>query len=230
MSTLTAQVEPAPDGHVGFWVKTMANTMAMRNGQTQQMASRTDGWLLACGHLPADLWTEGCTELLKSKTFMPSPGELMALVGNTFELRRRMLNRASHLLELAKGPEQPKPASRAIVPKIDQLRKLLREQIDDTSIPEDHRQFNAANTERSLALFEKRSMEPWARDVLARMPSAQPARADRSFHVGAAARSVMTTMQKTSVEPWQYGEPLYHQPPRLDEPPPHEDIPEAMEM
>ena len=38
------------------------------------------------------------TELLSTKTFMPTPGELMAIVGRKFGERRRMLERAQLLL------------------------------------------------------------------------------------------------------------------------------------
>ena len=224
VATLKAQLEPAPSNHIGFLVTTMANSLAMRNGQTQQAASRTDGWLLACGSLPADLWTEGCTELLRTKTWMPSPGELMALVGRKFEERRRMLQRATSMLSAT--ADKPKAPIAAPVPQADRLRKLLAEQLNDTTIPEEHRVFNAAHTERSLALFERRAMAPWAAEFFrARMPVEPEPILVRS-KAGTAARAVMreTATAMEAAAKWQPGEPVYQRAP--EEPPLPDAIPE----
>lgn len=158
VAALRATLERAPSSHIGYWVTTMANTLAMRQGQTQAMASRTDGWLLACGALPADLWTEGCTELLRTKTFMPSPGELMAIVGRKFEERRRMLKRAEWLL--ASGdPKKPKP----FVPEPEDVRlRALRDSLKRAGHTD-----RAAKYEHRLAVLEQRSPAAWSDDVVA---------------------------------------------------------------
>lgn len=175
VSTLTAQLEPASSNHIGFLVNTMANSMAMRNGQTQQMAARTDGWLLACGALPADLWTEGCTDLLRSKTFMPSPGELMALVGRKFEERRRMLKRATRLL----GDDPTTSKTQPFVPE----ERVVRLRSMRDSYRKHGYTARAVGVEIELAAVEGREPEDWIRaaaetgnPMSAEKPDAPPTR------------------------------------------------------
>lgn len=215
--------------HVAWCVSKLA--MAFEPGtklSEEDVKFRASIWLESCGDLGDQLWSEATLAAIQSSKWMPKPAEFRAYVGAKLEARAKRLKRCREMLT-ARAKEQPSAVPvRTIIPKIDQLRKLLREQLDDTSIPEDHRLFNSANTERSLALFESRPMEQWARDVLARMPSAQPQRNERTHQVGAAARAVIATMQAQPVERWIPGEPLY--PPAVEEPPPHTDIPEAMEM
>ncbi len=161
VDSLRALLTKAPNGHIGFWVTTMANSMAMRQGQTSTMASRTDGWLLACGELPTDLWTSGCTELLRTKTFMPSPGELMAIVGRKFEERRRMLKRAEWLLGEG-DPKKPKPfVQEPLTVRLRTIRDAWRRRGDHA---------RAASTERELAVEEGRDVEAWAQ-VVERRPT-----------------------------------------------------------
>lgn len=227
---LEGQAAPATRKHIAWCISKLS--MAFEPGtklEPEDMTFRASIWLESCGDLGDELWSAATLAAIQSSKWMPKPAEFRTLVSGKLEARAKRLKRCREMLA-AKAKEEPGVAGpvKIIVPKIDQLRKLLREQLDDTSIPEEHRQFNAANTERSLAWFEKRRIEPWARDVLARMPSAQPARPDRSFHAGAAARSVLASMAKP-VEPWVPGEPVY-QKPEDDEPPPPDDIPEAMEM
>jgi hypothetical protein len=218
--------------HVAWCVSKLA--MAFESGKKlsdEDAKFRASIWLESCGDLGDALWSEATMAAIQSSKWMPKPAEFRAFVGTKLEARAKRLKRCREMLE-AKAKQEPGAVPvRTMVPKIDQLRKLLRQQLDDTGIPEDHRLFNSANTERSLAWFEKRPIEPWARDVLAPMPSAQPQRSEHTHHVGEKARAVMSTMQK-SVEPWRYGEPVYQraQPPGGEEPPPHDHIPEAMEM
>lgn len=70
---------------------------------------RTEGWLDACGHLPDDLWTAGTLELLKTKTYMPSPAEMIEVVGKRFTERERMLLRARSMLP-STAPKAPATA------------------------------------------------------------------------------------------------------------------------
>lgn len=227
VATLTAQLEPASSSHIGFLVNTMANSMAMRNGQTQQMAARTDGWLLACGALPADLWTEGCTDLLRSKTFMPSPGELMALVGRKFEERRRMLKRATALL--GDGPTKAGP----FVPE-DRVVRLR-------SMRDSYRKHGytarAVGVEMQLAAVEGREPEDWARAASEigiptsgekpdTPPTRPPSQAMRASLDAALAR------QHREQGRTGYAELLERRAGVVpsEEPPPPDAIPEAMEM
>jgi len=226
---LEDQAKQASRQHVAWCISKLA--MALEPGtklSQEDIKFRASIWLESCGDLGDELWSEATMAAIQSSKWMPKPAEFRAFVGMKLEVRAKRLKRCREMLE-AKAKEGPGATPpKTIVPKIDQLRKLLRDQLDDTTIPEDHRLFNSANTERSLAWFEKRAIEPWARDVLARMPSAQPQRAERTHQVGAAARAVMAATAKPAVEPWRAGEPLY--PKRDEEPPPHDDIPEAMEV
>jgi hypothetical protein len=230
VTALEAQLEPASDSHIGFLVKTMANSMAMRSGQTQQLASRTDGWLLACGSLPADLWTQGCTELLSTKTFMPSPGELMAIVGRKFEERRRMLERAKKLL--GEDPDAGKPKPFEPEPRTVRLRNMI------TSYRKHGYTSRAAKFEIELAEVEGRAPEDWTRaaqaepmvDMRDTTPTRPPSPQMRAAldmavaqHHRAQGRGVYADrLERRAVESGYVA---------MDagEPPPHDDVPEAME-
>lgn len=228
ISTLEAQLEPAGGSHIGFLVNTMANSMAMRNGQTQQMASRTDGWLLACGALPADLWTEGCTELLRTKTFMPSPGELMAIVGRKFEERRRMLKRAQHML--GDDRDAAKPKAFEIEPRPVRLRSM-RDSYRKHGYAD-----RAAKVEVELAEVEGREPEDWIHAAQADMgipisdkpslPTRPPSPEMRAALDVALAQHHRAQGRATFADQLEQRAALAGFPAAKDEPPLHDQIPE----
>lgn len=119
-----------------------------------------DNFLDACGHFPDDLWTWGTTELLKTCTFRPSPAEMVKLVDPRYGERQRMAQRCALMLD---APAPPKTqASSVNYVAIDRLKLILEEQRTAEGVSDEHRLFNMANTERALALQERRLMEPWA--------------------------------------------------------------------
>lgn len=194
---------------------------------------RASIWLESCGDLGDELWSEATLAAIQSSKWMPKPAEFRAFVGGKLEARAKRLKRCREMLTAQASADPAKEPVKTIIPQADRLRKLLAEQLARTDIPEEERVFNAANTERSLALFERRLMAPWAREFLAGRAPVEPEREKRSHGpVGDAVRAVMATAaaQRPAPEPWRPGEPLYHQPTQLDEPPPPDDIPEAAEF
>lgn len=234
VSTLEAQLEPASSNHIGYLVLTMANSMAMRNGQSQQMASRTDGWLLACGALPADLWTQGCTELLSTKTFMPSPGELMAIVGRKFEERRRMLERAKKLL--GDDPDTGKPKAFEPEPRTVRLRNMV------ASYRKHGFADRAARVELELAGVEGREPEGWIHAAQAEgaasngdekrdtLPTRPPSPEMRAALDAALAEHHRAQGRTAYADELERRAAMAGFPTVGDEPPAHDDVPEAMEV
>lgn len=227
IATLKATLEPASSNHIGYLVNTMANSMAMRNGVTQQMASRTDGWLLACGALPADLWTAGCTELLSTKTFMPSPGELMAIVGRKFEERRRMLQRATLLL----GDKPADDKSKPFVPEPREVRlRTMRDSYRKHGYAD-----RAAKAEIELAGVEGREPEDWAQAAAVEIPAAgdakpvTPAARPPSPEVRAGLDAALATKHRAAGRT-VYAEMLERRAGIVkagNDPPPHDAVPEG---
>jgi hypothetical protein len=146
----------APNAHIGYWVSLMAKTLAMRKGETIDMALKTAGWITACGDLPADLWTEGCTEILKSKTFFPAPAELLAVVGRKWSERKRMLDRARSLLTATgastQDPAKPfeRPAREVILVGVIKSARATGRHAD------------AIRYETELAALQDRPLQDWA--------------------------------------------------------------------
>ena len=64
----------------------------------------TDNFIDACGHYPQDLWTFACIELLKTKSFRPSPAEFIAVAAEPLLLRQRMLQRVKQMLSFTPEP------------------------------------------------------------------------------------------------------------------------------
>lgn len=111
IATLDATLKPAGPKHIAWAVGTMAHAMAMKKGDTLAMALRTEGWVIACGELPEDLWTEGVREVLQTKTYFPAPAEFLAVVGPKWRERQRMRERARWMLnpagKIAEPEEKP---------------------------------------------------------------------------------------------------------------------------
>lgn len=74
-------------------------------------ALMADNFIDACGHLPNDLWSAATLELLQTKSFRPTPAELLRAVDRAFAERRRMLARARAMLSSARTepPFVPEP-------------------------------------------------------------------------------------------------------------------------
>jgi hypothetical protein len=75
-------------------------------------ALMADNFIDACGHLPDDLWSAGTLELLQTRSFRPTPAELIGAVGPRLHERRRMLERAKQMLAPATAAAGAKAATR----------------------------------------------------------------------------------------------------------------------
>ena len=171
-------VVPAPKNHIGYWVTLMAKTLAMRKNETLDMALKTAGWITACGDLPADLWTEGCTEILKSNVFFPAPAELLSRVGGKWGERKRMLERARSLLAATgAGPAVVVDEGKPFTPE--DRKTMLPMLIKSARFTGRHAQ--AVKYETELAGLLGRPIEAWATAPTERTtPQERPAQPKQS--------------------------------------------------
>lgn len=117
---------------------------------------RLEVWMEANGDLPADLWTAGTTELLRSYKFgMPKPPHLREVVEARYEERKRDLRRTREMLERAPEPRTPAEREPWDV-RVKGMRDSFRK------IGNIHK---AAHYERLLAEHETREPEDWARAI-----------------------------------------------------------------
>ena len=147
--------------HVAWCIRKLF-ALPARGVSAEAAAFQADNFLDAAEHYPDDLWTWGTKELLRAKTFRPAPAELVEIVEPKFAERQRMVERIKVMLEGKKA--LPAPASdgrQKFLPPAELLRELRKERDAKRAAGD---LFSAAWCERSLALREKRTIEPWARD------------------------------------------------------------------
>lgn len=197
------------------WICDKLSALPTQNGSGLNAALWTDNVIDVCEHYPEDLLQTATLELLRTKTFRPSPAEIVAVIEPRYGERQRMRDRAKTLLAPVAENERPKTFHRP--PEVERLRKILAEQQARTDVSDEDRLFNMSHTERSLAMLERRAMAPWAQEFFDARIEAMPVRGKAS----AAARMVVIAASKPA--PWRPGEPLY----QYDaEPPPPTEIPE----
>lgn len=123
-----------------------------KDGNILNFALYADNFIDACGDIPPDLWTAGCIELLKVKTFRPSPAELNAVVQKQLNRRQDMLFRVKQMLTFT-------PALKAGFVK-EPLEVRL------ATIRDTHKRLGnlarASAAEIELALLEGRQPQEWA--------------------------------------------------------------------
>lgn len=117
---LERALQPGSPGHIAWCVGKMSHAMASRKGDATTWAMRMEGWLDACGHFPDDLWNAGTIELLQTKTYFPSPSEMVALIGPKYLERKRMLDRAKSMLTGPAGAPE-KPAEKPLESRLERL-------------------------------------------------------------------------------------------------------------
>lgn len=125
----------------------------------------TDNVCDVCDGYPEDLLKAACLELLKTRTFRPSPAEIVKLIEPKHAERKRMLARAQKLL--------PQPKAAAEVPR-ETLPERLRAMVTSYRKFPQHLD-KAARYERELAAIEEREPEAWACSVMAVPTGAAPA-------------------------------------------------------
>lgn len=146
-------LQPPKPAHVQWCVRKLFS-LPSRNGDAEDAAFLTEAFIDACGDYPDDLWTLGTTELLKTKTFRPSPAELVAAVDPKLRERQRMLERVKQMLS---GPAE-KPKDGPFVPEpIDVRVRSMRDSFRRVG-----NIVKAAKYEHELAGLESREVETWA--------------------------------------------------------------------
>lgn len=202
---------------------------------------RTETWFDACGDIPNDLWSAGTIDLLRSWKRddhygrVPDPSDFRAIVHDRLARRALELHRARTMLAKANEPEARKTDGPIREQPVARLRRILREQ-SEADVLDTDRLFNMANTERALAMLERRSMVDWAQQFFDDRVAAESGRARDS--IGSHARTIASrgslTGQRTAElaaarregrapKPWQAAEAVYQ---NTDEPPPPDHIPE----
>lgn len=209
------------------WICDKLSALPTQNGTGLNAAIWADNVIDTCGHYPEDLLQAATLELLRTKTFRPSPAEIVAVIEPHYSERQRMLDRAKSMEKPAEAAAS-KPAPKC-VPEAERLRKILADQRARTDIPEEHRLFNVANTERALALCERRPMEAWAAAFFeARATTGNVAAVTRAVIRDTTRAMEVAATTASQPKPWKAGDPVYVHAP--EEPPPPTEIPEAPEF
>jgi hypothetical protein len=220
------------------WICSKLSALPTQTSTGLNAALWADNVIDVCEHYPEDLLQSATLELLKTRTFRPSPAEIVAVIEPRYGERQRMLDRAKSLvapIEQAAKPFEPEPLEVRLRAAIDRW-----ERNKDHPMMADRLRKTAIESEIRLAEIEKREPRDWALDLaqVERQPKAEtgiPASGapvggpSRTPGIGAAARAVIRqrarAMEQAAVEPWQAGQPLYRHAP--EEAPPPTDIPEA---
>lgn len=89
------------------WICDKLSALPTQTNSGLNAAIWADNVIDTCGHYPEDLLQAACLELLRSKTFRPSPAEIVAVIEPRQAERKRMLDRANSLLAPIVTAEQP---------------------------------------------------------------------------------------------------------------------------
>jgi hypothetical protein len=223
------QARPA----VAEWCVQKMFVLPTQNGTGVSAALMADNFIDVCGHFPEDIWQSTTLELLKTCTWRPSPAQFVAIAEPRHLERKRMLDRVKTLL--APPPEAPKPFEPE--PRAVRLRSM-RDSYRKHGYAD-----RAAKFEIELAAVEGREPEDWIRAAVEagnpasdEKPDAPPTRppspemraaldAAVAKHHRAQGRDAYADLLERRAEA-----AVMALPPLLDEPPPHDGIPEAMEM
>lgn len=148
------------------WICDKLSALPSQGASGVNAALWTDNVCDVCEGFPEDLLQSACLELLKTRTFRPSPAEIVKVIEPKHAERRRMLARARRLL-----PEAPKPAVAATwtpEPEEDRLRATIRRFFDGKggSFLRPMLQRSAIAAEKRLAEIEGRAPGDWIRDGL----------------------------------------------------------------
>lgn len=221
-------VAPTRREHAAFCISKLALAFGEGKLSKEVTMARAEVWLEACGDLGDDLWSKATMALIRSWRRdehygrVPEPADFRAAMKLDLEERAKKLDRCRRMLGATQS-DQPKTPAPKFVPAAERLRKLLAEQRADTSIPDAHRLFNAANTERALALHEGRAMEPWAADFF---NAREPARGQVATVARAVLRDTVRANESAAIGPSaQRCAELARE--RRMQPPVHDDIPEV---
>lgn len=148
------------------WICDKLSALPSQGANAVNAALWADNVCDVCDGYPEDLLQAACLEVLKTRTWRPSPAEIVKLIEPKHAERRRMLARARRLL-----PESPKPAAEAMFrpePEEDRLRATIRRFLDGKagSFLRPMLQRSAIEAEKRLAEIEGRQPGDWIRDGL----------------------------------------------------------------
>lgn len=150
------------------WICDKLSALPTQTASATNAALWSDNVIDVCAEYPEDLLQSACLELLKTRTFRPSPAEIVKAIEAKHGERKRMLARARKLL-----PEAPKAAAPAEQEPDDvRLRAAVRRYLDlpAGSFLKPILQRSAVAAEKRLAEIENRNVADWARSVSAPQP------------------------------------------------------------
>ena len=156
------------------WICDKLSALPSQGANAVNAALWADNVCDVCDGYPEDLLQAACLEVLKTRTWRPSPAEIVKLIEPKHAERRRMLARARRLL-----PESPKPAAEAMFqpePEEDRLRATIRRfhACGAGSFLRPVLQRSAIEAEKRLAEIEGRQPGGWIRDGLTPSPTEGP--------------------------------------------------------
>ncbi len=143
------------------WICDKLSALPTQTSTGINAALWTDNVIDVCSDYPEDLLQSGCLELLRTKTFRPSPAEIVAVIEPKFAERKRMLDRARSMLA---------PITKAEQPFVQEPREVRLRTMRD-SFRKHGQPLKAAQYERELAAVENREPEEWAREPADRQPT-----------------------------------------------------------
>lgn len=156
------------------WICDKLSALPSQGANATNAAFWTDNVCDVCEAYPEDLLQSACLELLKTRTWRPSPAEIVKTIEPKHAERRRMLARAKRLL-----PEAPKPKDApAFTPEPEEvrLRATVARYRDGGagSFLRSILQRSAIAAEKRLAEIEGRQPEDWARAAVAEIGAEGP--------------------------------------------------------
>lgn len=157
--------------HMTWCLKKMS-ALPTKNADKMEWAFWAENFFDTSSDIPDDIWSETITELLRTKTFRPSPAEFEKIARPVFLERQRMLERAHRIVAGIKTNRrvEPKPEPAPIDPK-QRLRDTIARGLDSTgTFLNGMLMKRAREAERELAKIEQRDPENWVYDDPAPAP------------------------------------------------------------
>lgn len=145
------------------WCVEKLFVLPTQNASGLSAALMADNFIDACGHYPDDIWQSTTLELLRTKTFRPTPAEFVAIAEPRYAERKRMLERCKRLLP----PEQAAKDGRfQAEPEEHRLRHAIwvgwerRHTFMGPTLWQ-----RACSAEHKLAAIENRKPAPWVNEA-----------------------------------------------------------------
>lgn len=156
------------------WICDKLSALPSQGANAVNAALWSDNVCDVCEGYPEDLLQAACLEVLKTRSWRPSPAEMVKLIEPKHSERKRMLARAKRLL-----PDTPKPAGVATFqpePEEVRLRATIRRFLDGKagSFLRPILQRSAIEAEKRLAEIEGRQPGKWIHDALSASVSEGP--------------------------------------------------------